>query len=589
MQKYIARFNDLLKFKPSLFNDVHLASYNYKTIEDLDVNVLSLSCIIKYLGENNYAFTQKHFDTIINLLTHKKLHSYLSYEFSNYNFDSTIQYSRFLNKQYLLNLFFSKFVITQDQLDLMLSCYKNKYISDKKHYFVWITCLLKQNYVFNNASLVKLTEISYDTQELILKNAFTLVDLENLFKTEITDYKDIKEIISKNNLELSVTSINNLLLSTTSVNMQLNILQNINKNININFTNLETFIKVHSKKESSIIFNLLEFLLLKLKLKEINLDKLLLDTLLPEFTNSYLKVVLILELTNVSCLKMLNLCLPVSDFNYRVDLYSCNNLIEKYNLKKFIINDTFDLVSYILSKPNIIFNKITLENAYSNAKNANILDKFKDLEITKTCLDNCLKNYTYHNNLNIITQVLNSKITLDLHSFKCLMLNQDKFKQETLNLIINNYNFQVDLNIIDVAAQYKCYIKDLERFNINYDEKLYFICYFNDYFPLEYVHIFNINKHILTLRNMCKKPKVTLEVILTFMKTNLVKLDKYCLDALSKKNFDIANVFFRDYKCKPPIMCLCRDVEELFEVKKEIMRNFNIDEKYMSESYEIIN
>jgi hypothetical protein len=212
----------------------------------------------------------------------------------------------------------------------------------------------------------------------------------------------------------------------------------------------------------------------------------------------------------------------------------------KYDGCKHI--DVYTLCTLIGTKPNEktfeISINLTLKNAFD--------DCIKILEIkpNKEHLQSILsKNIVDIDMLNTILcyKILPDKQDFEIYAKNCVHKNNST---ETVELLIK-HGLQLNFDDIKLALQYKIVIKNLERFNIPYDEKLYYWCYVYNIFP--YDNDMNIDEHTLKLRKMCRNSIVSEESLIEYMKDSKIMPDRYCFDHACYYNYQLSR-FFVDEK-----------------------------------------
>jgi hypothetical protein len=204
----------------------------------------------------------------------------------------------------------------------------------------------------------------------------------------------------------------------------------------------------------------------------------------------------------------------------------------------------------------------------------------------KICLLNIVQNIKSKDSMLILTDILNHKILPDRDVFYKL----NDYKSVLIELLIS-HGLNITLDMVEHALANNCYICDLSRFNIKYDDKLYYLCYkyimvkpivkklpkslykgkgngkgkliqrrpegykfdvtFNKHYENEFKK--NIDTKKLLLRKMCSDKQNSKNDIFTFAQNNNVKFDGYCVDIASKNQHSITKVFIDVYKCDPTI------------------------------------
>jgi hypothetical protein len=187
-------------------------------------------------------------------------------------------------------------------------------------------------------------------------------------------------------------------------------------------------------------------------------------------------------------------------------------------------------------------------------------------------------------NTTLIQSILNFKIIPDTNTLKNINLFPSKHypSNQILELLIK-YGLIVTLDDIGYMLYHQYVLTNLERFNIPYDKELYFVCSQYDFFPDEYQDKFTIDKNILHLHKMCKTN--SFDEIVTFMKDNNLKLDKFCMEFLLD-NSDTFDKILEKYKCMPHIYSMYKHHHKL-KLTKMAIEQFNITADTMFEQYDM--
>lgn len=151
-------------------------------------------------------------------------------------------------------------------------------------------------------------------------------------------------------------------------------------------------------------------------------------------------------------------------------------------------------------------------------------------------------------NIDLIKLVTSYKVEPDITTFKLLINNNDiliasdcypylKYDKyisnfgQIIELILIYIPLTFDM-LIDIFPIYQ--IKDLERFNIKYDDKLYGLCHYYQIFPEHYMSKFS-NKEQISFRHSFYNGKI--EMMLTNFNP-----DQYCYNnAILNKNYELLN------------------------------------------------
>jgi len=121
---------------------------------------------------------------------------------------------------------------------------------------------------------------------------------------------------------------------------------------------------------------------------------------------------------------------------------------------------------------------------------------------------------------------------------------------------------EINLNCIGLLLTVREHFKDLENYDIPYDEDLYYMCYINNYFPDEYNDKFNIDKNVLKMRRFMDNKLNSDDKIITFIKDNNIKLDNYMLDTIMAHPWlkKLNHIVFVKNKCIPSPITMYKNI-----------------------------
>ncbi len=239
------------------------------------------------------------------------------------------------------------------------------------------------------------------------------------------------------------------------------------------------------------------------------------------------------------------------------------NDYEKLNLSEKTLKETYARVDSTIQIPLInlfeIFNiqpdinTLNIACKRSNENDVNLLlNKYKLIPDNNT-LNKCIKKLNY----NIIHTILSYKITpnedilLQISSYQIKYSSSDVI---TIMELLIKFGLIIKIDSVAYLLLNKCCVENLERFDIKYDEHLYFLCYLSNYWPDEYMNKFTINKSVLNMHNLCKNNKLGYDDLMTYMKTNNVLLDRFAIDTLMNENRYLYDVIFIEFECIPSIL-----------------------------------
>lgn len=107
-----------------------------------------------------------------------------------------------------------------------------------------------------------------------------------------------------------------------------------------------------------------------------------------------------------------------------------------------------------------------------------------------------------------------------------------------IDLLINN-GLTIDLKVISMLLSCGMHLENLENFGIAYDENLFFECYLNGFYPIEYVNKFTIDKDVLNMRL-----SRNIKDVCAYAKNNNSQLDGYMIDMMiEQKNTEMVSKY----------------------------------------------
>ncbi len=211
-----------------------------------------------------------------------------------------------------------------------------------------------------------------------------------------------------------------------------------------------------------------------------------------------------------------------------------------------------------------------------------LLNKYKLIPDHNT-LNYCLANPNY----DIIHTILNYKITPDSDIILQFKITEIRNRQANTRKIIElliEFGLIIKINSIEHLLLGRFYLDNLERFDIKYDEELYFLCYLSNYWPVEYVNKFTIDKVILNMHTLCKNRGVSYVNFVNYMKDNNVTLDRYSIDILLNENNYMFKAIYEKHNCIPSILTTYKKCDIPL---RQIADLHNITSKDMLEQYKM--
>ncbi|QKF93654.1 hypothetical protein QKU48_gp0196 [Fadolivirus algeromassiliense] len=236
--------------------------------------------------------------------------------------------------------------------------------------------------------------------------------------------------------------------------------------------------------------------------------------------------------------------------------------------------------------------KLICENGYLNEFNE-LVSKYKMVP-NKECLDMAVSNIL---NVELIKQIICYKISPNSDTFNKLINNtidnEVNVILEIIELMIKN-GLQLSINDIHNLIKKGYYLNDLDRFGIQYDEKLYYVCFVGGKeIPKEYESKFNIDKKVFKLRTMCGNttPKLSATKFRDYLIKNNIKPDRYCLDNAARiGNSNLMSYIIYELKCVPTIFTLYEtsNISCKEDIYQELIKNYNITYEDMIKPYDHI-
>jgi hypothetical protein len=238
-------------------------------------------------------------------------------------------------------------------------------------------------------------------------------------------------------------------------------------------------------------------------------------------------------------------------------------------------------------KPNTETLNIMCEKQDHN--NINILINIHNVIPEKETLDICVKT----SNIALINKMINYKIIPDSKTLMEINKgNSHNEKNEIVELLIA-HGLYVNSNDVEYSLSRDFYIENLERFDIKYDENLYFTCYINNNWPDEYMKKFTIDKKILEMHALCKNKKITKDKLILFLTKSNLRLDRFAIDNLIFYT-KLAHQIIYIYGCVPSVITAYKSTYQfcgLYNIGmkklKYIATTHNITQKDMFEQYEM--
>lgn len=229
--------------------------------------------------------------------------------------------------------------------------------------------------------------------------------------------------------------------------------------------------------------------------------------------------------------------------NINIKLLSDGKFGSCCRVKMLDLYDLFKVEPNITSL-NIICKKYSIEDIDM------MIDKYK-LIPEKETLDICITTL----NFDLINKILNYKVVPDDKTF--YKFNDCEFLDcgciRIIELLIS-HGLHIKYEHIEFLLSRGFGLKNLERFDIKYDGRLYFTCYLCNYWPEEYKMKCSIDKNVLGMHYLCACKKLTYEKLIKYLRTYDLKLDYYAIDFLFFNNSHICDYIMEKFNCIPFIL-----------------------------------
>lgn len=178
----------------------------------------------------------------------------------------------------------------------------------------------------------------------------------------------------------------------------------------------------------------------------------------------------------------------------------------------------------------------------------------KYIDIVLSSID-IFDSLSVNNYIKLISKILEYKIIPSKNNLiDFVKIHKRGHYKKAVTIIIElliKYGLVIDMDILKQVIKNGYLINNLERFNIEYDEKLYYYCYIYKYIPVEYMELFKIDKNVLKMRELCCSGKQK-KVIFKFMKKNNLKPDGYCYENASYSSPKLFGCFEKQ-NCEPTV------------------------------------
>jgi hypothetical protein len=287
----------------------------------------------------------------------------------------------------------------------------------------------------------------------------------------------------------------------------------------------------------------------------------------------------------------------VDDINLRLlkgdKLYISNSKKYKFlTVENKKVTDVLSLFEIFGLEPNLDTLNISCKKGYIHCVNKLIKD-YGIIPLKET-LDESISSL----NTDIITTILNFKILPDDITFYminynkcvcrytgcCLHCNSEydgDLVSDVVELLIL-HGLVIKFEHIEYLVSFNYGLKNLDRFNIAFDDKLFFVCFVNDNFPWD-----EIAERFSKLHRLCLSKKLKYETLIEYMKNNNIKLNRYDLHYLLKFNKEVGRKIMNNYMLIPSLITIFRANGASTNDIKNVVKKYEITEHTMLEEYDI--
>jgi hypothetical protein len=572
--------------------DVLIATFNDLITRKNPFLDRSLTTTIEKLIGLNHNFTQKDFDKFMATATYRKTRSYVAMPFW-YPHD---------DQDKVIKHMFTKFTPSEKQLKLLFTCFYDKYGNT---FTVWIDALIEKGFNFNDTQIKLLADSKYDISRIIKKNA--VITLDDIIMT-------IQNTILRKTRPESLMEIMSLYTNPYPDNLMENILSEFKVSYDYDWLGkkdaIEKILDVAIIKGIKFTDNcnqtISEMGYVNMGMIELFIKKGLIPNikLLEKCARAgFHELVLLyakkfnLEMDIIILNHMLHhgsVWVGVRKLNhYGSHYYCCEDIVpfllecgyDETNIINAIDDKNYlNIYTFLASlgiKPNDKTFEISCKMGYYDIFK-NCIDEFKFIP-SKSHLELAMNN---RKEIKIVNDILCYKIIPDNKEFEILTRSYYVWDEEIFNKLVR-FGLKITIDDIDRVLGSNIVIDDLERFGIEYDDQLYYICHKHCVFPDKYTKKFKIDKNVLKLRELCRTPRVSIDTITDFMKNQNVKFDRYCMEHAARFNHDVLTYMLNDLKLEPTISLFywLQYNANNYSFYKLFIEKYNVDGDYLKQEF----
>lgn len=579
-QQYLDELNECFKKKTSFYNEMSWRQMNPSPSESI-INLHKLG----------YDFTQKEFDNFITNATHQKGRGYIAtYPYNN---------DKRIRRTQVIDIMFSKFTPSEKQFKMLFAC-AGTGAND------WINVMIKRNYIFNDKQKKELINIGYDTTKLYVNKTNLLLDeIKIVIQSTLNAHSncaDLITIINNNIVEYPPDFINWVLdqlpcqnVGPINIKHHKDVLDIFLKQLNLKF-NENSLTYVYKFNSCEFVYYCVENGLIP------NNESMTICAKTPKFIELlfYFHIKFGLKITT----EIMNDVIQ-KKYNYINHEYVAYNhyYSTSDDLKVKIMLETFGYDTNIINEAKTtqgisIYKLFRLLNVIPNEETF----LFGCKQQLKYVVDDCTKIFKMyptsehlqsilsngHNvNMELLNDILCYKILPTKGEFNILLNSSGN--SDAIELLIK-YGLVLDIIDIKNSLYRKIIIKDLDRFNIPYDETLYYYCYLHNTFP--YDNEMQIDANIFELRKMCRNKLTTVEKFAEYINKTNITPDKYCFDHACANNYAIMEYMLKQNFNPTPIMhywlgCSKNIFYGLSNQHEQFIKFHNMDMNYMQSKYSV--
>ncbi len=533
MSLLVKQLDKLLKTKSKLYNE-------YREYPE---NCTLIYILIELVNEN-YDFTISQFNSFVEQASHE---NYGAYSF----FTSQLDEHKLIIKYMLM-----KFDLTEEQFSkicLSRGKLKNSYCID---------ILFEKKYNFTLNNFEQLYDMSYNVNlnnnyDMIHNNVIFSACMYLLTNKNSDNFNKCLELLSQNTNSFNIEYLNIILciIANRICRESQNIYVLLDA-IFLNHNDGDEILQLVASKKYTIRADIINYIINKFGYNDMFIEYIF-NIIINHnaefiFTLIHKGFKLTIDFLN----KLLDSC-SVSHLTLLKDKLELPELLSnKYNAYKITENiikiPIVDLFRIYNLQPDINTLNIACKKEEYDLPINTLLTIYKIIPEKET-LDIAVTSLNY----DLVNKIINYKLTPDTKTLRGIPLPQkvgDNYKISKIIDLLIGHGLKIAITDVEYLLSIHFILENLERFDIEYNEQLYFICYLNNEFPDEYMKKFTIDSAIFKMHTFCRSRKLTYEKLIDYLKNNNIKLDRYSLDILIMTYPAIARNILRTYYCVPSVL-----------------------------------